>query len=284
MKIYAPNKSKSAIGGGWTFLRNFKKALKDKATFVETWQECDIIFVFGVTAIDKTEIHNAVQAGKKLVLRVDNIPKKSRNRRQDPAARLEELGKIASAVVYQSKWCKDYAGYFAGDGVIINNGVDTEIFNRDNRKSDGKTFLYINYNNNPNKRFEEALYRFEMIWREDEEAHLVIGGKPSSEYLENPEYNWDLNVPAKVEYAGILESPQAVAEIMKQCDYILYPSFAEAYPNTLLEALACGVEPLYINEEGGSEELIDITMHNGIKTIQQMGDEYLALFETCIKN
>jgi len=139
LKIYIPNISQTAIGGGFTFLRNLKKSLKDEVEFVSTWQDCDIVFVFGITTIDKNEIHEAVKAGKKLVLRVDNIPRRSRNKRQSPAERLKEFGKLADTVVYQSEWAFAYAGYFAGNGVVITNGVDTEIFNEDDRESDGKT-------------------------------------------------------------------------------------------------------------------------------------------------
>lgn len=266
------------IGGGWSFLRNFRKALDGKVQFVNSWQECDIVFVFGITTMDKSRVIEAVKAGKKMVLRADNIPRKSRNRRQSPAERLKEFGEMADKVVYQSEWCKKYAGYFAGEGVIINNGVDTEIFNLEDRDTDGNTCLYIDYNPNPNKRFDEAIYRFEMMWRENNKLKLVIAGNAPKIYLENPEYNWDLNVPAKVEYYGICNSPQEVADVMKHSDYLIYPSFAEAAPNTVIEALACGMKPIYLNEEGGSIEMYNLHKDKPY-TIQQMGNEYIKLFK-----
>lgn len=282
LKVYVPNISNTPIGGGFTFLRNFKKGLNGKVKFVDNWRDCDIIFVFGITTMDKTEVHEAVKAEKKLVLRVDNIPRKSRNRRQSPAERLKEFGQIASLVVYQSKWCERWAGYFAGKGIIINNGVDLSVFNMNGRESDAHTYLYIDYNPNPFKRFDEAIYWFENIWRTDNTAHLVIAGNVPKEYLENPEYNWDLNVPAKVEYEGIMNTPEEVAELMKRCDYLIYPSFAEAYPNTVLEAVACGVKPIFLNEEGGSTEAHANSMIK-IKTIEEMGEEYLQAFNKVMK-
>jgi len=282
MKIYVPNISRTPIGGGFSFLRNFKEGLKDKVEFVDNWEDCEIVFVFGITAIDKGEIIKAVRAGKKLVLRVDNIPRKSRNRRQSPAERLREFGEIASAVVYQSEWCKKYVEYFAGPGIIINNGVDTSIFNPKDRTTDRKTFLYINYNDNPNKRFDEAMYWFEQEWKKNNDIKLIIAGTVPRIYLENPEYNWDLNVPATVEYVGILQKPKEVAALMKKCTYILFPAFAEAYPNTLLEAMACGVDPVFLCEEGGAMELY-LNNLRSVKTIQEMGDEYLKLFKQVCK-
>jgi len=280
MKLYIPNISNTNIGGGFSFCRNLKKSLYGKVEFVNTWQECDIIFVFGITTMDKTEVIEAVKAGKKLVLRVDNIPRKSRNRRQSPAERLKEFGEMGT-VVYQSKWCKEFAGYFAGEGIIINNGVDTSIFNKENRNSDGNTYLYINYNDNPNKRFDEAIYRFEMAWRLNNKLKLIIAGNIPKIYLENPEYNWDLNVPAQVEYAGIMNSPQDVSNLMKKCDYLLYPSFCDAAPNTVIEALTCGLEPIGLNPTGGSIETYNLHKEKPY-TIEQMGDEYMKLFESIL--
>jgi len=301
IKVYVPNISNTSIGGGFSFHRNFRKALENKVDFVNDWRDSDIVFIFGITTMDKNEIHEAVKAGKKLVLRVDNIPRKSRNKRQSPAERLKEFGELADKVVYQSKWCKEYAGYFAGEGVIINNGVDTEIFNTNARSGDGKTCLYIDYNPNPNKRFDEAIYRFEMMWRKNNDLKLIIAGNAPKEYLEHPEYDWDLNVPAKVEYCGVCATPQEVADVMKHSDYLLYPSFAEAYPNTVLEAMACGLKIIGLNEEGGAIEvfsnnsgdeagfIIDAEVAQfknpdeyKVKTIQEMGEEYLQLFNEII--
>ena len=291
MKIYIPNISNTSLGGGFSFIRNFKTALTGKVEFVNTWQECDIVFVFGITTIDKGELHEAIKAGKKLVLRVDNIPRKSRNRRQTPVERLTEFGNLASLVVYQSEWCKLFAGYFIDNKkyIIINNGVDHDIYNPKDRKSDDKTYLYINYNDNPNKRFDEAIYRFEMDWREDKERHLIIAGNAPSIYIENPQYNWDLNVPAKVDYEGILDNPKDISSLMKRCDFLLYPSFAEGYPNTLLEALACKVRPLYMNREGGAVEAYENSRSYDIldeefkvKSIHEMADEYLEEFNKLI--
>lgn len=308
VKVYIEYNSKMSLGGGFTFVRNFKKALKDKVQFVDNWKDCDIIFIFGITAIDKGRVYEAINAGKKLVLRVDNIPRKSRNKRQSPAERLAEFGSKADMVVYQSQWCKEFAGYFIKNenNIIINNGVDTDIFNTKDRNSDGNTYLYCDYNPNPNKRIEEALYWFELEWRKNNKAKLYIVGNAPSIYKDNPDYNWDLNVPAEVKYIGVQDNPQGVANVMKECDYLLYPAFAEAYPNTLLEAMACGLEPVCVSQEGGAREVVGNSIskerskkmiqglwidecfcppkpeHYKVKTIQEMGEEYLEVFKNLL--
>lgn len=283
IKVYIENISNTKIGGGFRFLENLNKGLKDKVTFVDDFKECDIFFIFGITAIDKGRVYEAHKLGKKIVLRADNIPRCSRNKRMHPAERLTEFGAMASAVVYQSEWCKKYAGYFIKNDneVIINNGVDTEIFNDKDRHSDGKTYLYINYNDNPNKRFDEALYWFDMEWRQDNSRKLLIAGNVPRIYREHPEYNWDIPSNAKVEYAGIMDTPEQVAELMRGCDFLLYPAFCDAAPNTLLEGMACGLVPLYLNKEGGSVELMSNSITK-IKSIQDMSNEYLELFKSIL--
>ncbi len=89
MKIYIPNISKQKVGGGWTFMRNLKKALKDRVLFVNTWQESDIVFIVGVTITDPYEVIEAKKAGKGIVHRVDNVPKKSQNKSY-PTQKIQE--------------------------------------------------------------------------------------------------------------------------------------------------------------------------------------------------
>ena len=281
VKIYVSNISKQNLGGGWSFLRNLRKGMEGRAEFVNRWQDCDIVFAFGITAMDKGEIRSAVGAGKKFVLRVDNLPRKSRNPRMSPVERLAEFGGMADAVVYQSRWCREYAGYFINNGseFVIHNGVDKDVFNTEDRKSDGKTYLYLNYNDNPNKRFDEALYWFDLAWRKDEESHLIVAGNAPKIYAQHPEYNWDLPVPAEVDYVGVLESPEKVAEVMKRCDYLLIPYFAEACSNVLLEGLACGLRPIAVNKEGGNIEIVERYKEGVLPDIRDMADEYLKIFK-----
>lgn len=279
ISIYIPNTSKTKLGGGFRFLENLRKGLEDKAKIVDRWQDADIVFVFSITTMDKGEVYEAKKAGKKLVLRIDNLPKKSRNKRCSPVERLKEFGSLADLVVYQSEWCKMYAGYFIENKneVIINNGVDTKIFNTEGRKTDGNTYLYINYNDNPNKRFDEALYWFDMEWRKNNDARLIIAGNAPRIYLENKECNWDLPVPARVDFVDVQHTPEAVADLMRTCDYLLYPSFAEAAPNSLIEAIACGMKPIHLNKEGGSIEMYDLHTNNSY-TVVDMAEQYLKQF------
>ena len=131
MRIYIVNQSKQKYGGGFTFIRNLKYGLKRKVIFVDKWEEADIVFIAGATMADKEVVENAKKAGKRLILRVDNIPRNSRNRNTG-TSRLEKYADLADRVVYQSKWAREYVKpLIKKEGQVIYNGVDLEIFNPD---------------------------------------------------------------------------------------------------------------------------------------------------------
>jgi len=167
MIVYIPNFSEQSIGGGWTFIRNLKRGLGGKVQWAHKWQDADIILISSVAMTDRNEIEEAHKAGKPIVFRVDNIPKKSRNKRGRVYDNMRRFGEVADHVVYQSKWAMEYAGFMAGrqHASVIYNGVPTEIFNCDGRvyQPDGELrFLIVNYNRDENKRFPEAAYHFHM--------------------------------------------------------------------------------------------------------------------------
>lgn len=279
MKIYNPNISKQGIGGGWTFLRNLNKALLGKIEFVNTWQECNIFFITSVTIVDKSEVFEAYKAGKKIVLRVDNMPRKSRNSRMSPHERMKEYAQMASAVVYQSNWAKEWIGSYIGfmeKSSIIYNGVDTEIFKPITKpERDYKIFMYIRYNRDENKRMPEAFDMFTEEWLKNNKHILWLVGRFSPELVQN---NFDFFRGEKVKYWGIAETPEVMANFMRQADILLYPSYSDACPNTVTEAKACGVE-VWHRGHAGVEEAATIPEPG----LERMGKEYLQLFENICK-
>ena len=232
MKIYIPNISEQKIGGGFTWLRNFKEGCREKdVKFVKKWQEADIVLIMSVTTIDKTEIKDAVKAGKKLVMRVDNIPKKSKNKRQDPAARITEFGKLADLVVYQSYFAKYYAGWLIDkpkNEVVIYNGVDKDLFCMPKEQTINNKFLFDHHSRDECKRYHEAFFTFHMYWRKHQNAELTIIGKFSPEMIEN---DFDFFAGEKINWIGMVQDEYAMAGVLKQHKYLLFPSFGEACPN-----------------------------------------------------
>lgn len=284
MKIYIPNNSEQSIGGGWTFFRNIQKGLKGKAEFVSKWNDCDIVLITGATMTNRQEMLDAKAGGKKIVLRVDNIPKDSRNR-GTAFSRMIDFAKLADFIIFQSEWAKDYAGWwFEQNGIdisnksaILYNGVDTDFFFENSTPRNDKRYLCIQFNRDENKRTPESFYLFHQAFRRDKDVELWVVGQFSPELVS---YNFDFFSGENVSYHGIISDPAQLGELMRSSKYLLFPAFADASPNTVMEAVACGCEILGVNDIGGTKELINLKG----RTIQHMGDEYLKIFSDLLTN
>ena len=275
MKIYLPNISDQKIGGGWTFLRNFKKGMADRVEFVEDIKQADLMLVCGVTLASLDDLEYAKQNGIKIVFRVDNVPRKSRNKRSRVYTNMRRFAELADMVVFQSKWAEEYAGYLTGDcaSMVIYNGVDTKVFRRGPEPDglEGLRYLYVNFNRDENKRFPEAAYYFHKLWRQNSNIKLTIVGQFSPELVEG---GFDFFAGENVEYLGVIADPDTLAEVYRDNDVLLFPAFADAAPNTVLEARACGLSVDLVNPVGGTKEMIDLEDIS----LERMCDEYFSLF------
>jgi hypothetical protein len=285
MKLYLPNTSTMSIGGGWTFRRNFTRGLLGLGhQVVNTWQECDAILITGATMTSRDEMREAKKAGKKIFFRIDNMPKDSNNR-GTAFSRMRDFALMADGFIYQSEWAKDYVGWWiynfvkapnVANNIVIYNGIDNNCFYfKDNPKERrGNKYLYVRYNRDENKRFPEAaMYFHKEVFRKDPNAELVIVGKFSQE---NIDYNFDFFAGEKISYHLPIEDPMQMGEMMRQCKYFLFPAYADASPNTLHEAIACGLQPLLLNEEGGSKEVVELcSMRKEPYSIEEMSKDYI---------
>lgn len=277
MNIYVTQLDrKNVVGGGWTFNQNLKKALKDKVYFVDKLEDADIFLISGVTMTERGQIDYAKAHNIPIIFRVDNIPKPSRNKRTDISARLKQYSQVAEVVVYQSQWSKNLLEDICGDGMVIYNGVDTDLFNKDGEKNppinDKKKFLCVQHSSNPNKRFDEVKHIFTKKWRELEgNCELWLVGR-----FEGQEFNYDFIRGEKVRDLGVIEDKEEMAKVYRSADALIYPSFADSCPNTVLEARASGLEIIGVNHEGGTKELLLASLDI---SIQRMALEYLNLFK-----
>jgi len=296
MKVYLPNSSKQSLGGGWTFRRNLVKGSKELFEVVDDWKECDIALISGVTMVTRDEMQAIKEAGKKIVLRVDNMPKDSRNR-GTAFSRMKDFSKMADYIIFQSKWAMDYVGYWIKNTVeaeamntigkysIIFNGVDTEYFYfEDNPRQRPENYLYVQYNRDENKRPTEAFYNFAMKSRFITNAKLSIVGNFSPETIN---YNFDFFNNELVSYQGVFNDPMEMGNEMRRNKYLLFPAFADASPNTVGEALACGMIPKATNKVGGTKEVIQYLLSHKQKTgstysIQNMAYQYNEVFKKLI--
>lgn len=263
MRVFLANESKNSIGGGWTFLRTFEKYLRRMdQEVVPNADLADIVFISGATMVKRESVKEWKDKGKKIVLRIDNIPRNSRNRNTG-TSRLYDFAQMADLVVYQSQWAKDYIMPFVRrDGVVILNGADTDIFKPDGEAvpKDGKPqYLFCQFNRDETKRWHEAWYEYIMRQRQDPEAHLWIVGRFSPETIE---YKFDFFQNERFSYRGIMETPEEMAEIFRGTDVLLLPYFNDACSNTLIEFKNCNPKgKIILNPTGGNSQIMSAEAH-----------------------
>lgn len=280
MKIYlANNKTSEQVGGGWSFIRTFKKYAQ--ARFVESWREADIVIVPGITLVDIGEIKEAKEAGKPVIFRVGNVPRKSRNRRNTPHERMKEMAEISDVMVHQSEWSKRYCEPLVGDGPVIYNGVDKQIFFPTEIKPDNERWLFAYHGKNETKNFWTAYFLFQNRFRENPDAEFLFVYDFGRDLEELKNGNYDFWNGEKYKHIPRPETPQGMAALMRQCTHYVHPAIADACPNTVLEARACGLEvigaaPL---ELAGTQELLDPKMDI---SAERMVEEYIGLCKLAI--
>lgn len=290
MKIYLPNTSSQSLGGGFTFYRNFKKGLKGKIDIVDNFREADVVMITGVTMTDRKEMEIVESAGIPIVLRVDNMPKDSRNR-GTAFSRMRDFSRIADHIIFQSEWAKDYVGWWLENKVgaeamrnkntsVIYNGVDKEFFHFEDKPEERPdVYLFVQYNRDENKRFPEAALDFYKVSRENPRSELWCIGRFSDDAIE---YNFDFFSDENVKRHAPVEDPELMGNLMRMGKYFYFPAYADASPNTLSEALCCGLKPLLINNEGGSLEVVQRYNDGKIEDIQTMGEHYLDIFNSLL--
>lgn len=280
MKIYCPNIKQGGLGGGWTFLRNFQRGLKDRVHFVDTWEECDIFFITGVTITEPSEVHEAHRAGKRIVFRVDNVPRKSRNRRNTPHERMREFAQLADVVVYQSKWAKEYCSPLCGEGTIIYNGVDEGFFKPKIELQNPNRYLFAYHGKNEQKGFWTAHVLFQQIFRQNPKAEFWFIYDFGRETEELVNAGFDFWNGEKFLHLPRMDSPEGMRELLNQCAYLIYPAIADASPNMVLEARACGLQIVGAapKEMSGTQELVELDDIS----LERMCDEYYGVFDVLL--
>jgi len=135
----------------------------------------------------------------------------------------------------------------------IPNTIDLELF-RPAKKTEKKksTILFQAMNINDKRKglkyFLEALKIIEMEYVEfSRSIELVIFGKDTRSQIDDLSFN--------VNYLGILNSQEDIIKAYHQSDLFVIPSLEDNLPNTIMEAMACGV-PVVGFETGGIPEMV----------------------------
>ena len=113
MKLYIANDSKQTLGGGWTFLANLVQGLQrvDDVELCYDYSEADTVLLPSSSMVNPATVEKCSNEGKKIFLRIDNMPRNSRNRNTG-SSRLAQYARIADGVIFQSQWAKEYIGWW----------------------------------------------------------------------------------------------------------------------------------------------------------------------------
>lgn len=261
----------SRLGGGWTFMRNFAKGL---GYISANYQDAEIFFISGASMLNREEVNQAKIDGKKIILRVDNAIRNSRNRNTG-MSRLYDFAQMADLIIYQSSWAKDYLQPFIKkDGAVILNGCDLDIFYPEH-KFEG-SIIYSRFNRDETKNWEVARYWFAT---ENALGKLYITGNFSPELVEG---NFDFYNNEDYEYLGSL-SENNYSKLLRRMESFLYTYFNDACSNSLIEALCSGckvIDPGYFLKTGGAAEIMVNFTKKGRDyfSLQRMTGEYIKVF------
>jgi glycosyltransferase involved in cell wall biosynthesis len=290
IKIYTQGWNPDKIGGGWTFLSNFRKIFAEN--LVDTPEECDIYFITSVSQLNKL---SEVPKDKKVVLRVDNILKRSCNgdiypfEGDEKVTRMEAMRLVAQradVVIYQSKWSKELLHHYLRPKhyKIIMNAADESIFypQPELRPEGKKIYFYSRSSNHDNKGFHKIYYEFQKIFKEDNLTELWITGRFSPENIPR---NFDFFNGETVKYFGHIQDPEAMAFYMKSSDVFLYSYAEDCCSNTLIEAYLSGIDVKYLDFSGGAKEICNKFWDEGREYfyLSRMENEYWEVFEKLMK-
>lgn len=275
MKIYIPHSEDNKTGGGWSWISNIKKAIPEHLT---SYELCDIYLIPSPSMCSKEEVDQAQADGKKIVLRVDNIVRNSRNRNTG-MSRMKRFAQQANLVIYQSEFARTLLlPYLERDGVVILNSVDTRIFNPSGRmENEVAKYMYSRVNRDETKNWEMARLLFQQeSWKRRGQTKLNIVGQFSPELIE---YNFDFYMNEDYNFWGVMTDPASLASIYRDSDYFIYSYWNDACSNSLIEALCCGCvisDPHAMLKTGGAPEIVENFMaDNDYFKLERMGHDYI---------
>lgn len=271
MKIHIAAFEPDRVGGGWSFTRNFAKCMKDN---LSSYEDANIFFIASASMVQRDEVERAKADGKKVVLRVDNIIRNSRNRNTG-MTRMRDMASLADLVIFQSRFAMQLLAPYLlpKNHTIIMNAADQDIFHSRDRSYEAR-YLYTKYSSDETKNWEMARSAFQSFRRPNK--HLNIVGRFDSK-LE--EYGFDFYLGESFTYEGLISDPKQMAAIYRESDSLLYSYFQDCCSNTLVESLCCGLEifDCYgMLNTGGAPEIMAKWLNEG--NIQDRTNyEYFAL-------
>ena len=248
-KIFIDYKFKNRPwGGGNQFLKALKKQLIKRKLLTTNISKAKILIVnshhFSINFFFSYLKNKHI----KVIHRIDGPISLTRSNKYHYIDKIIHLfSKIfADGVIFQSKWSKNKnikKGFDKGvKNIIINNAPDNKIFfkNKKNYKSNKINIISTSWSSNMKKGFEYIRYLDQNL--NFKKFKITFVG----------------NSPLKFKNIKIISPVKSttLSKILNQNEYFFTASKNDPCSNSLLEALNCGLIPIYL-DSGGHREIVD---------------------------
>ena len=155
-----------------------------------------------------------------------------------------------SLVVVPSGFLREVFGGHGISSIVIPNIVDLELFRPADARPCDSQLLHIVVARNLEKIYgiDIAIRTCALLLEKFPGLKMSVAGSgPDRETLEK--LSSDLDIQNRIHFTGRLD-PEQMAELYRSADLVINPSRADNMPNSVLEALACGI-PVVTTNVGG---------------------------------
>lgn len=247
MKVAFNRRGKNPTTGPYIFVNRLAHELRSQdIEIVRVKKDHDIHFITMHGSGRRAE-----QCGAKLVQRIDGIYHDlSRDCNIDNAA-LKSTYHNVDAIVFQCNFAREMiykhfgAPKKAKHEAVIYNAVSKDQFLPEGEKVDFgfEHTIICSGRWQPHKRLDSMIDGFKALDRQDT-GLVILGNIEEEEQIKHP----------KIKYVGFVE-PHELGKYYRAADVMLHLAFIDWCPNTVVEALACGV-PVITTHNGGVPELV----------------------------
>ena len=191
------------------------------------------------------------------------------------------VNRLADWTVYQSAYVREHTAgtvdtFFGTEGPIVQdpsrasiiyNSVDRSVFRPDAPRVDlehGEDLkvLHVSFGSGVRKGVDHLVAVAELL-RENPRVHFYCLGRQGGDEI----WGERLRSLPNVTLLGATGDRARIAGVMAACDVLLFPSENDYCPNTVLEAMSCGLPVIY-HDSGGTPELVrDGDLVAGVATI-----------------
>jgi glycosyltransferase involved in cell wall biosynthesis len=261
----------SGVGGMVSFSAKLTNGLAKKGiqtTFDLSDEQIDAVLVIGGTR-QLVALRRITRRGIPIVQRLDGINWLHRHLRTGARHWLRaEIGnwllayireRIATKIVYQShfvqNWWERIYGPGPGKKRVIHNGVDLDLFQpgkADQPPTDRVSILMVegNLDGGYELGIQSAVALAEGFQTEKRSAELIIAGQVDAKLSAK----WDQKSRLNIAWVGVLPNEQ-LPQLYRKAHLLFSGDLNAACPNSVIEAMACGLPVLAFNT-GALSELV----------------------------